>query len=231
MNSAMRIGFFGEDDLARREVRVAGRRIALVAPRAPEALIDAVDPDDFAKDERLPYWAELWPSAIVLAEHAFARAAALAGRDALELGCGLGLAGIAAVLAGARSVVFTDWYEEALLFAAENARQNGVERFETRALDWRAPDLGGRRFPVALGSDLLYERRNREPLAAALAPGGFAWIADPGRSTAEGFAEIAAARGLVAAPGPVYVVPPATVRITEVQKPAPRAGARCGRPG
>jgi hypothetical protein len=40
------------------------RPLRMVHPRNAEALIDE---GDFARDERLPYWAEIWPSAYTLA--------------------------------------------------------------------------------------------------------------------------------------------------------------------
>jgi predicted nicotinamide N-methyase len=197
----MRLHGFDERDLTVREVAVRGRTIRLLAPRDPEGLLDRIDPDAFARDERMPYWGELWPAALGLADHLLAPGApVLLGEEVIELGAGLGLGGIAAALAGAREVVFTDYFEESLAFAAENARRNGIGRFSARHFDWRAPETLGRTFRVAVGSDLLYERRNQEPLARALAtvlaPGGWALIADPGRSTAAGFAAVAAARGL-----------------------------------
>ena len=39
-------------------------RVMLEKPRNPDDLISEAD---FAKDDRLPYWADLWPAAIVLA--------------------------------------------------------------------------------------------------------------------------------------------------------------------
>ena len=218
----MGLGGFEEADLVTREVTVSGRTMRVRMPGRPEALLEAIDPVEFQEDERMPYWAELWPSAIGLARHLLERAAAtVAGEDVLELGAGLGLGGIAAALAGARSVVFTDYFEESLAFAAENARRNGVARFETRLVDWRAPDLG-RRFRAVVGSDLLYEARNSEPvaraLAALLAPDGLAWIADPGRTTAAGFEDHLRAAGLAVAREPAIRVEKTTVSILGIRR-------------
>ncbi|MFM8980376.1 MAG: hypothetical protein ACKOSS_07935, partial [Planctomycetia bacterium] len=56
-------------------------------------------------------------------------------------------------------------------------------------------------FDVVLGADVLYEARNAEPvaafLAAHLAAGGEAWLADPGRLHARDFPAVAARAGLV----------------------------------
>ena len=68
------------------EVSVAGRTLAVLHPESAE---DLIDEQDFALDERLPYWAELWPSARVLADRVAATVGR--GRSLLELGCGAGL--------------------------------------------------------------------------------------------------------------------------------------------
>ena len=66
------------------------------------------------------------------ASHASARS------TALEIGCGLGLPGVAALSVGLR-VTFSDYDATALGFAADNARANGFLDFETLQLDWRYP--------------------------------------------------------------------------------------------
>jgi predicted nicotinamide N-methyase len=108
------------------------------------------------------------------------------GLKALELGCGLGLPGIAALRQGLR-VTFADCDMTALRFASENARANHFENFDLMRLDWRRPpdDLA---FPVILASDLAYELRNLAPLAAlikkVLSPGGICLLTDPDRPLA-----------------------------------------------
>lgn len=187
-------------ELARRfavveiEVEVAGRRLALLRPPSAEALISE---DDFAADERLPYWAELWPSARVLAARLAGEAGA--GRSLLELGSGLGLAAIAGMLAGYQ-VTATDYYEDALAFTRANAWRALGRAPATRLVDWRdlPPDLP--RADRVVAADVLYERSHAALLAAALArllaPGGLATVADPGRLAARAFLEAAGARGL-----------------------------------
>ena len=46
-------------------VRLPGLDLTVAKPLSAE---DLIDEDAYAKDERLPYWAELWPSGRVLAE-------------------------------------------------------------------------------------------------------------------------------------------------------------------
>lgn len=188
------------------EVRVGGRPLTLVRPADPDRMLD--DPAVLAwnrRDDYMPYWAYLWPGAFLLAEAVAARGW-VPGTPALEIGCGLGLAGLAGLRAGLR-VTFSDYDDGPLGFVRLSAGKNGFEppAYSTRRLDWREPP--GERFPVILGADVLYERRLVPLVAgllgAALAPGGLALIADPYRASAEGFAAAAAALGLTVEAEPV----------------------------
>ena len=153
-------------------------------PRDSEALLDEEAFD--ARDEYLPYWAELWPSAIALARVVARRT--LTARRVLELGCGLGLPGLAAAVGGARATL-TDWAPEAIVAAGDNAARNDVA-IEAFVCDWRAPEVLVARAPwdVVLLADVLYEERNVAPLLALLPRlGAEVLLADPGRATAQPF--------------------------------------------
>jgi predicted nicotinamide N-methyase len=97
---------------------IGGVGLVLERPAAPEELLDE---HRFADDEFLPYWAELWPSGLALAE--CVAALDLADVDVLELGCGLGLPSLVAAACGA-SVLATDWAPEAVELVRANARRN-----------------------------------------------------------------------------------------------------------
>ncbi len=174
------------DDLVEEVVAIAGRDLVLLRPRDAEALLDE---DAFEHDEFLPYWAELWPSALALARMVAPRA--LHGARTLELGCGLGLPSLAAALAGGR-VLATDWSPDAIAMTARNAERNGIA-IETLVCSWSAPEplLARGPWDLVLASDVLYEPRNGEALAPLLprllAPHGEVWLADPGRPAAERF--------------------------------------------
>jgi predicted nicotinamide N-methyase len=185
---------------AERTTTIGGQEITLLSPANAD---DLISEDDYVKDERLPYWADLWPSAQILAEEV--RTMRLAGQRVLELGCGLGLVSIAAAMAGA-DVVATDYYDDALLFARLNAMVNTARTIGTRMVDWTAmpADLG--RFDVVLASDVLYEHRYAPLVASAIAAtlvrGGEAIVADPGRIALQGFLDECAERGLVSSGDP-----------------------------
>ena len=166
-------------------VVIAGRDLVMTRPADAEALLDE---DAFARDEFMPYWAELWPSAHALARWVGVRA--LHGARVLELGCGLGLPSLVAASRGA-SVVATDVEPAALELLTRNAALNGVE-VETMLVDWGSPDALVDRAPfdLALAADVLYEPAAVEPLLSLLprlAPR--VWLADPGRAPADGFGD------------------------------------------
>jgi predicted nicotinamide N-methyase len=175
-------------------VRIGDRSYRITHPASADALIDE---EDFDRNERLPYWAELWPSAISLARHLHERD--LIGTRVIELGCGVGLPTVAALARGAR-VLATDHYVAALDFAAYNARANLGQEPETVLLDWRAPYVPHpAAFDLVLGADVLYERPNAVALAdlvpKLLAPKGEAIFADPRRDAAPAFLRILEERG------------------------------------
>jgi ETFB lysine methyltransferase len=159
---------------------------------------DLIREEDFVKDERLPYWADVWPSSLVLAGRLLELDGR--GRTALELGCGVGLSTLAATKAGF-DVLSTDYYEDALDVTRANVFRNLGSFARTRLVDWRhlPEDLG--RFDLVFASDVLYENEYAELLPVilrgVLAEGGTALIADPGRVAAPVFVEACAANGLV----------------------------------
>ena len=176
----------------------AGWAVEMILPRAADELIDETE---FAGDERLPYWAELWPSARALTRFLLevgsakvrvcesAKVDDWAGVRVLELGAGVALPSLALASRGA-DVLATDWYEDALRFARANAERNGVPGLRTELLDWRQL-RGGWGYDLVIAADVLYEARNGPLLTALLprvtAPGGTVLIADPGRVYASDF--------------------------------------------
>jgi len=168
-------------DLVREQVAAGAVELTIQRPVSAE---DLIDEEEYEHDERLPYWAELWPSGRALAEALATED--LGGLQVLELGCGLGLPAIVARARGA-DVVATDWYEEALAFARANARGAGLT-LETAVADWRDPPpavTDRAPFDLVIAADVLYEARNVDALLAMLprlvGPRGRAWIADPRR--------------------------------------------------
>jgi len=179
-------------------VTAFGRELELLAPRSAE---DLLSEDDFERDERLPYWADLWPSSYALADRVAGEDGRASGTplQLLELGCGLGLVTIAALTAGFE-VLATDYYADALLFTRANAWRVVGKDPAVRLVDWRdlPADLG--KFDRVVAADVLYEERYTtivaDTLERTLAHTGTALIADPGRTALPAFLRECEARGL-----------------------------------
>lgn len=174
-------------------ISVGGLELTVVRPRSAE---DLISEEDFAVDERLPYWADVWPSSLILGEWMLSRPGTGA---ALELGCGIGLVTCAAMYAGYEPIA-TDYYMDALTFTRLNALLNTGKEPAVRHLDWRALPLDLPAVPFVFASDVLYERAYptvvANTIARLLRDGGSAVVADPGRSAVADFLEACAARGL-----------------------------------
>lgn len=186
-------------DTSLEELEVADRTLWILRPRNSD---DLIREEDFVKDERLPYWADIWPSSTILASFLVSRAGqrTVTSKRCLELGCGVGLVTTAAILAGYQ-VTATDYYTDALAFTRANAWRNTGTEPETRMIDWRSFPSDADGFDLILASDVLYEKEYARLLPAifkgALAPGGMVLLADPGRIGVPEFTEACAESGLV----------------------------------
>lgn len=171
------------------EVDLPAGPLRLFAPRDPEELLEAMMEAPPDPDDKMPYWAELWASAVALAERIEEGQLPVKGKRCLELGCGLGLPSLAAARAGAEATA-SDWDAEALLYVQASAAQAGLQ-LQTARLDWRHPPES--EYELLLLADVLYEPRNVPDLQSALprllAPGGSCWLSDPGRVHLEPFLE------------------------------------------
>ena len=157
----------------------------------PDQLLDTLSKEDRSGTLHLPYWTYLWPSAIGLARY-LDLDHRLAGQRILEIGCGFGLAGIAACQKGS-TVLFTDYELDTLAFARYNALRNGcADRASFVQMDWNSPCLKGK-FSRIVASDVIYEDTHWNPILALLqthlSPDGEAIISEPNRTSASGFLE------------------------------------------
>lgn len=166
--------------------------------RRPPSAEDLIDEAEFADDERLPYWAEVWPSGRVLC--GVLAGMDLAGRTVIELGAGIGTGAMVAAMRGA-TALSTDWYAAAVEFSRWNARNLGLD-MQACVLDWREPPaevLGRAPFDVVIGADILYEARNGTALGALVpalcGPSSEVIIADPRRPDARPLVEAMQAAG------------------------------------
>jgi len=140
-----------------------------------------------------PYWCRPWPSGLVLGSLLLREPELVRGKRVLDLGCGAGVAGIAAALAGASEVVLADRDGAAAECAALSAKASLEEAkssssnsssdcvVSSRVLDWdeaatssesqneaSSSSSSSNRFDVVLASDVLYDASAALPLSSAL---------------------------------------------------------------
>lgn len=103
------------------------------APSVPEIVVHKAGPKSglwhlAEADEAFgnPYWAYHWGGGLALARYVLDHPEAVAGKRVLDLGAGSGIVGIAALKAGAASVLAADVDPYATAALALNAAANGV---------------------------------------------------------------------------------------------------------
>lgn len=140
-------------------ITVRGRNFGFFVP---ETLDQFLDPEDVFHN--FPLWSKIWEAAIVLADY-------LAGvhvdseKRFLEIGSGLGVAGIVASFFG-HHVTMTEYNTDALNFARANALNNMPlphSNLDISALDWHRPQLDGL-FDYIIGSEVIYKEMDYQPI-------------------------------------------------------------------
>lgn len=176
-----------------------------------ESLWESMDNDDeamqaFQEDERLPYWAELWPSSFGLASWLKQNENKIKGQHCIDLGCGLGFTALCGVRCNA-IVLACDYEQRALDLARFNAQKNAVLLCDDNTaywqslapvlcpllLDWRRPCIEEKKFPFIWAADIAYERKFMPEILKflnyALTNDGIFWIAEPSRTIYQYFME------------------------------------------
>ncbi len=106
-----------------------------------------------------PFWSLLWPAGCRLCQ--LLCSVPMTGRSCVDLGCGSGLVGVAALQAGAQSCLATDSDPVALEAARVNAEGNGVELVTVER--W-----SGDRCSTLFLADFLYDLSNLVTLSGLL---------------------------------------------------------------
>lgn len=154
-----------------------------------DALIEKGEDHEDYRDQRIPYWADLWHSAIALGKYLVREKLIQPGLRVTEIGCGLGLPGIVAGMLGAE-VLLTDYLAEPLEFLKSNWAQNSKAPLHTMQMDWRHP-AKHLKTDLLLASDVAYEERFFADLGQAfkllMQPGGRIILTEPSRAMAKDF--------------------------------------------
>jgi len=159
---------------------VGGHTLQLCQPTVLED-----DPPD-----RISLWWGLTTSSVALARQLL-EGPSLHGERVIELGCGLGLAGIAAARQGAH-VTFSDYQPKALEFAAARAAANGLPptRYTTLLMDWEDAGSAGP-YDRILGAEVAYDYFFHDALLSViegtLASDGVVTLVDRKRLVVERF--------------------------------------------
>lgn len=147
-----------------------GLRLALInadfptGPLPPEVMHAVVaDP---------AYWAFCWGSGQALARYLFKEPQTVTNKRVLDLGSGSGVAGIAAALSGADTVIACDTDKDAQLATLHNAHLNKVTIELVDDFTSEPP------FDVVLMADVLYDRSNLPLLKLAQQAAQSVWVAD-----------------------------------------------------
>ncbi len=120
-----------------------------------------------------PYWSFCWASGLALARFLAEQPHWVAGKRVLDFGAGSGVAGIAAMKAGAFEVVACDLDPLAIEACRANAELNGV------TLEYSGDFFAEEdRFDLILVADVLYDRANLPLLDQFLSRGKQALVAD-----------------------------------------------------
>lgn len=182
--------------LTSQTLSLAGRQVTIDLPADPEEMLQqALKGEAAGASDWDPYWGLIWSAAPKTAE-LLLRESWSCPLKCMEIGCGVGLAGIAALMAGL-SVSFADHAPEAVTMAQANALKNGFRDVNGRVFDWNDPP--NEQFDFIFGSDILYDSAGHTPLLrtldAMLASHGQIWIGDAGRTNAPAFVKKAQQAG------------------------------------
>jgi predicted nicotinamide N-methyase len=171
-------------------VNVGNRKLRFYKPKSIDRFINPDDPMD-----GFPLWAKIWEASAILIQH-MADLTVAPKRRILELGSGIGVAGVAAASMG-HDITLTEYDSDALNFLRANIQINNCKHVPVLHLDWFKPELEGC-FDLIIGSEVVYQERAVNALGDIfqrfLSPQGKVVLAERVRSTGAVFFEKMAAR-------------------------------------
>ena len=182
--------------LTRRTLSITDHEVVIELPSSQDQLLEeALQQGIAGASDCDPYWGTLWDTAPTMAA-IILRHTWPSRLKVLEVGCGLGVTGIAALIAG-HDVTFADHAPSAVRLAVSNAALNGFANTTGMVFEWQQPPTD--QFDMVIASDVLYDAAGYVPLLQTLqvmlSDQGVVWIGNPGRITALSFTELAVQHG------------------------------------
>lgn len=178
--------FFEEYETETSSLVIQGRRFQFHVPKSIDRFIDPQDPF-----HAFPLWSKIWEASVILADY-LAQMPPQREKRFLEIGCGLGVAGIVASAFGHR-LTMTESNRDALIFVRANALTNlpsPLTRPEIAPLDWNRPYIEGI-FDYIVASEIIYSERDYQPIMGLfktyLKPDGEIILAEGVRRTSFAF--------------------------------------------
>lgn len=141
-------------DVSISKIQVKGKEFQFYLPATIDGFIDK---EDIMKD--FPLWAKIWEPSVVLA-HELSHMSPEGAGNILEIGCGVGVAGIVGAYFG-HNITMTEYDTHALNFARANAILNlgSYRNIRIIRLDWRSPSLRDK-FNIIIGSEIIYREED-----------------------------------------------------------------------
>ncbi len=126
----------------------------------PELLKRPFTDDEVERIQKFPaYWGFCWASGLVLARQLLQQPHWVLGKRVLDFGAGSGVVGIAALMAGAKEVIFCDIDPQALIACEANVHLNQWSKpnwhLHGNLLDNTPDDID-----LLIAADVLYDRAN-----------------------------------------------------------------------
>lgn len=140
---------------------LGGKKLDLYQVKNWDRFIDALADKGEEYISQFPFWIKVWEASIVLADHLL-RMEIEKGKEILEIGAGMGVAGLCLGALG-HKVTITDYEDDALELLRMNVEHNGLDNVSVRKLDWNSPDLTGK-YDIICGSELVYNETFIHPI-------------------------------------------------------------------
>ncbi len=157
--------------------------------RAIDELFDTNS--DLTNEKNVPYYGNLWPAGLALADHMARMGNWLEGKKVIELGCGLALPSLVCAKLGA-SVIAQDIHPNVETLLNENISNNSInpQTIQYKSFlfqDTQMKDLQSLgQFDFVIASDVLYEKNQPENIAriatALCSRTGHIILIDPARN-------------------------------------------------